>query len=512
MAPQHVSPESILPRSDSKNPATTCKGITSNGRPCRRALASSKSSPIAPLHTPGGVLAVYQDDHGHVDAAAFYCWQHKDQAQDLVNRIPPPGLKQAKIVPLQERNSIDSLAARLGIASMQEQPEPTHIRTDRHRHTKYDDQEKQRPARSLSSDMFDHYQQRSPRASSPELVPTPLKRSKRPGFWAALCCMSSSADDDDYLEVVRHKDRVQAPARRPETAQTSGPPAVPTHARHPTRSGNPLPRPAPTKTALPSRKPLSDLPIQPPNPRLPSTPNLLSYIPPHLSPITTSLLLAELSKPISPCDTPGYIYIFWLTSTTTTPSPTTAASLLTPPTPKNRRISDVLSAYSHTPDDDDDNDAATNKNSTIKLKIGRANNVHRRMNEWTRQCGHALSLVRWYPHVPSSTHTSPAASLGRYPDLSHHPPPPASSSSRPATVADRRVSDQSSVRKVLHAHRVERLIHLELAEKRVKRDCRACGREHREWFEIEATQEGIRAVDEVVRRWVGWAEARAGEI
>ena len=59
-----------------------------------------------------------------------------------------------------------------------------------------------------------------------------------------------------------------------------------------------------------------------------------------------------------------------------------------------------------------------------------------------------------------------------------------------------------------HAHRVERLIHLELADKRVTHNCEACGKEHREWFEVEASREGVRGVDEVVRRWVAWAEER----
>jgi hypothetical protein len=62
------------------------------------------------------------------------------------------------------------------------------------------------------------------------------------------------------------------------------------------------------------------------------------------------------------------------------------------------------------------------------------------------------------------------------------------------------------VRKVPYVKRVERLIHLELAEKRVMRDCAACGREHREWFEVEASEKGVRNVDEVVRRWVAWGE------
>lgn len=513
MASQYVTPESILPRSDSKNPASTCKGITSTGRSCRRALASPKSSPINPRQTSRGVLAVYQDDHGHLDAAAFYCWQHKDQAQTLVNQTPPAGRKQAKIVSLQERNSIDSLVARLGITSVQEQSELNCSRTNRYSQTKYNARERRHsPVRPSAPNTYDQYQQKPPRASSPD--PTSHRKPKRPGFWASLCCMSS-ADDNDYLEVVRHKNRVQRPARRPETVQTtfqSGPPVVPAYNKTSTGQADPISRPVPAKNAVPTRRPLSSLPVQQLNPRHPSTPNLLSYIPPHLSPQATSTLLVELSKPISPYDTPGYIYIFWLTSTATTPSPTTAASLLNPPTP-TRRISDVLSEYSYTPDDDDN----TTHTPTIKLKIGRANNVHRRMNEWTRQCGHALSLVRWYPYVPSSAHASPATSPVRYPDLSRPAtssyqqlPNPGSSSIRPAT-AGRRVSDQSGVRMVPHAHRVERLIHLELAERRVKRDCVACGREHREWFEIEATQAGVKAVDEVVRRWVGWAESLASE-
>jgi len=32
------------------------------------------------------------------------------------------------------------------------------------------------------------------------------------------------------------------------------------------------------------------------------------------------------------------------------------------------------------------------------------------------------------------------------------------------------------------------------------------GKEHREWFDVEASGEGVRVVDGVVRRWVGWAE------
>jgi len=108
------------------------------------------------------------------------------------------------------------------------------------------------------------------------------------------------------------------------------------------------------------------------------------------------------------------------------------------------------------------------------------------MTEWTRQCGYDLNLVRWYPYVSSSPASSPVRSQASLPTT----------------------AEAVGVRKVPHAHRVERLVHLELAERRVKQLCGACGKEHREWFEVEASEEGVRGVDEVVRRWVRWAEER----
>src|SRR6266536_6647042 len=97
------TPESLLPRSDSKNPATTCKGLTSSGRPCRRALASSPSASPTPAR---GVLAVLTEkdiDGGR--AAAFFCWQHKDQADNLASA----NHNGTEVVPLKERTSIDTL-------------------------------------------------------------------------------------------------------------------------------------------------------------------------------------------------------------------------------------------------------------------------------------------------------------------------------------------------------------------------------------------------------------------
>ena len=62
-----------------------------------------------------------------------------------------------------------------------------------------------------------------------------------------------------------------------------------------------------------------------------------------------------------------------------------------------------------------------------------------------------------------------------------------------------------------HAMRVERMIHLELGAQRVIKQCEACGKSHKEWFEVEASREGIKKVDDVVKRWVEWAEGTRAE-
>lgn len=208
---------------------------------------------------------------------------------------------------------------------------------------------------------------------------------------------------------------------------------------------------------------------RPPIQRDPSsrTGEFLSLIPKSASPQTTSLLLSELAKPVSDSDDKGYIYMFWLTPETSSPPLDTASSLLSPRQEGQRRTSDVLNTFS-----------IPNK-KTILLKIGRAQNVQRRLNQWTRQCGYNLSLIRYYPYHPTLSSTS--------------------------------VNIPRTPRKVPNAHKVERLIHIELNGKRAQGSgkCGVCGREHREWFEVEASRAGVKAVDEVVRRWVDWGE-RAG--
>ncbi|KAJ4353898.1 uncharacterized protein N0V89_005628 [Didymosphaeria variabile] len=511
------TPESLIPRSDSRNPATTCKGITKSGRPCRRAIDAKDSS------RNNGVLAVASvisdDDDEETGAAAFFCWQHKDQAEHLVAAdATGPGAQDTQLYPLQERNSIDTLVARLVVLDLvesapaperrrrQSRPEGPASRPPRRINRPPTWEQVQGPLMSVPSDVMAERRRRA--GQRLEARPQPKKQ----GFWASLCC---GAADEDYVEVVRHKRRTQEqPVALPmtEAPRPQGPPR--TYQGRPSNTSIPSSAPRPATDNVPERKPLGDKPARPINKtsRPSETSKLLSYIPKSVSPQTTSTLLTELSKPISDHDEEGYIYIFWLTPETMGPAPSsTASSLLAPPTrpEQGRRTSDVLRQYSvrrpqrprpdavrQRPGETSAND--TEEKNTILLKIGRANNVTRRMHEWTRQCGYSLSLVRYYPYVPSTPSPSPQAS----PAGSRRP---SYINQRPSDPS-RRVSE--GVRKVPHAHRVERLIHIELASQRVMKKCDACGKDHREWFEVEATKEGVKGVDEVVKRWVEWAEKK----
>ncbi|KAF9734151.1 hypothetical protein PMIN06_012238 [Paraphaeosphaeria minitans] len=505
------TPEASIPRSDSRNPATTCKGITKSGRPCRRAIDAKDSS------RNNGVLAVASvisdDDEEGTGAAAFFCWQHKDQAEHLMAaNATGSGAQDTHLYPLQERNSIDTLVARLGVLDMEE-PEPAP--QQRRRQSRQEDFTSRPPRRMNRPPTWDQVQ--GPLISVPSDImaesrrragqrPEARPQRKKQSFWASLCC--GSADDDDCVEVMRHQRRTQE--QQPDTSASTQMAEAPrphgTHQGRPSNASIPASASRPSTPNVPARIPLGNESARPLNKTShPSeTSTLLSYMPKSTSPQTTSALLTELSKPVSEHDEEGYIYIFWLTPESAGPAPSsTASSLLPPPVrpEQGRRTSDVLRQYSvrrpqrprpdtarQRPGEAPASDSAE-ENNTILLKIGRANNVTRRMHEWTRQCGYSLSLVRYYPYVPSTPTPSPQGSPAH--------------SRRPSDSA-RRVSE--GVRKVPHAHRVERLIHIELASQRVMKKCDACGKDHREWFEVEATKEGVKGVDEVVKRWVEWAE------
>lgn len=67
-------------------------------------------------------------------------------------------------------------------------------------------------------------------------------------------------------------------------------------------------------------------------------------------------------------------------------------------------------------------------------------------------------------------------------------------------------------KKVPNSHRIERLIHLELRDDKSDNpeiECKACGKTHKEWFWVDASREGLRGVDEVVKKWIEYGERSA---
>ncbi|TVY13701.1 hypothetical protein LARI1_G009619 [Lachnellula arida] len=390
------TPESLLPRSDSKNPAFTCGGLTSNGRPCRRALSRTpQSSPSPSPRAP---------------SAEAFCWQHRDQASIHIPSPQRPG-------PIRERSSIDTLVDRLNLLEVQEKKEPRRTSQPGAEKNPKTRPEKRRP---------DDRRKQQPKQSS----------------LALFCCFATPTEN------------TKAP--RPHKSN-GGPP--------------------PKRSTIPANVQHKQRLHRPPIARDPSsrTGEFMSLIPPSTPPHTAGLLLAELAKPFSELDDEGFIYMFWLTpeGLPAEPPSRAASTLLAPPSrpvPGHRRTSDVLNTFASTVPN------SSNK-KTMLLKIGRAQNVQRRLNQWTRQCGYNVSLIRYYPYHPSPSGTSV-----------NKPP--------------------RTPRKVPNVNRVERLIHIELAGKRAQGGgkCGACGKEHREWFEVDASRNGVAAVDEVIRRWADWVE------
>lgn len=306
-----------------------------------------------------------------------------------------------------------------------------------------------------------------PPPSQAQAQPAPRPRPQKQPM-SIFCCMGIPEFDYTAPRPPRNTQRPQASSSKPPRQQKQTPSRPPLEGTH-----------------------LNPITFDEEVPITSQTQTLLSLIPNDASPQTTSALLAELSKPVSSADEEGYIYIFWLTPEAMQKSPAeeTAKGLLEVPgrSDRGRRTSEVLRSYSTATESTRGIDGSGK--DKILLKIGRANNVQRRLNEWKRQCGYNISLIRYYPYVPSSPLPSPAVSPG---------------------IASRRQSLSPGLpaqpRKVPYANKVERLIHLELGGMKTDTGkCDACGREHREWFEVKASREAVKSVDEVVRRWVNWS-------
>lgn len=331
-----------------------------------------------------------------------------------------PGPRATATPILEGRTSLDTLADRLGLVDLE------------------DKRKKPRPKR----------EKRERTESRP--------RPSRPKQKSLSCCLCFS------IPIEQPQPRPARPQPRPVQPTTAPMPSKGSSKYRPTPVSSQIASPAKS-----SRKSTAS-----------HTAQIKDFIPDSLDAPTASALMAELARPHLESEEPGFIYMFWLTPTSDTlsaPPPVDAArSLLSPPSPSNRprsrRPSAVVSSFAAA-------DPSTTSSSTMLLKIGRASNVQRRLNQWQRQCGHEVEMLRYYPYLAGSQESSGA--------VPHMTP---------------------------HVKRVERLVHIELSGMGLRKDngkCEACGREHREWFEVEATREGVKAVDRVIRRWVEWDETRA---
>lgn len=340
-----------------------------------------------------------------------------------------PGPRATATPILEGRSSLDTLADRLGLVDLQEKPK--------------------RKTGNGRVDGGDGGR----KSSKPKPKPKPAS--------TLSCCFCFSVP----LEEVQ-KPRPARPQPRPvqhtsasvpvpPRKSTSRPPVSAASSQRPPVSA----QSSPGKASYRSRKSTAS-----------QTARAKDYIPDSLDPATASAVMAELARPYVDSEEAGYIYMFWLTPASDPAPPVDAArSLLAPPSPapRSRRASDVVSTFAKS--------SGGTSSKTMVLKIGRAANVQRRMNQWQRQCGYDIEMLRYYPYLPGASESS-----GVVPHMTPH------------------------------AHRVERLIHIELAGMGLRANlgtCDACGRDHREWFEVDATREGIRRVDDVVRRWIDWDEA-----
>ena len=447
------TPESLIDRSDSKNPNTTCRGLTSSGRPCRRPLTAAQtlSNSLSPRRHQA--VPDPRDER-------LYCWQHKEQASYSAHSSPGPRASATPILEVNERTSLDTLADRLGLIALQE---------------KEGKRRKPKDGRSNSEKT----------GSRPAGQARPKHQSKPKQTGSLTFCFCFSMPINEVTPVARPS----RPEPRPIQKADSSIPLPGSVSRKPRHSQvDNLSSPArlnastasPGKSSYRSRKSTAS-----------HTAQLKDLIPDTLDAPTASALMTELARPYVETEEPGFIYMFWLTpSSITTPPPVDAArALLTNPTAlspggsqarTSRRASDAVSAFAGA--------TSTGPRKTMLLKIGRAANVQRRMNQWQRQCGQNIEMLRYYPYHPTASASAGGGERSG-------------------------VSSSSSVlpRMTPHCKRVERLVHLELAGLgyAATRDvCTACGREHREWFEVEATRLEIGRVDAVIRRWVDWDEGQ----
>ncbi|KAG0635699.1 hypothetical protein HOY80DRAFT_1056372 [Tuber brumale] len=508
------TPESLsalLSHADSRDPSTTCCGVSNNGKSCRRKLTPSKSGQPA-----SGVIAVFSGQK------VFYCEQHKEQSQDVVLRHTASFARRRELL---GRGSMDTIIEQVEFLVAGGKPREATTTTTVASRTKRvgpGDDPFISPPKSAGLPKPPTSHQREERWQQQQQQKTQKKQS----FWSKLCCCISEEPKEDLSPRLKVEEDLYPRLKMEEVELRTAAAGIvendstkkrgKTHRRgksethvdfESTPPTPPLPMMYPDLSALidqgqrdtsataTSRRVAAGRGVTPDTPNYPSindfggrrnkgTGNRL--IPPTLTEKTAQRLEQELAKPFSDQDEPGYIYIFWLSDSPISPQPTPAS---TPNgTPKKsgghsrqRSAEDALRKVVK--------DAESAKQGQrILLKIGRANNVQRRLHEWSTQCGYNLSLIRFYPHISASS--------------------PGSTTPKATTEA----LNKQVGKKVPNSHRIERLIHLELGdnpENRPEIKCDVCKRTHKEWFSVPATRAGLEGVDEVVKKWIEYGEKSA---
>ncbi|KAJ6263993.1 hypothetical protein Dda_0132 [Drechslerella dactyloides] len=605
----------LIGRADSRNPATTCRGISiSTGKPCRRSIAAK-----APKGYKAPPVKEGEEEEGSNPAEEFFCFQHKDQAKDTVvlHRSESQRLRR-----LQGRTSLDTLVEVMlgpdaedggsagGAAIGPDQAEviirretllnndevmvvrqntvvkkdakivKDAVRRGGGKKAVWDalhgQQQQQQPLSYENTSQVPlsafpvppsasarpsgaaqahgmGYANGTARPPNNQFMPPPprppaatvSRPKKRPSVLAQIfCCIE--AEEEDYTTPPRPQQPQMQNARpRPPMQQSTAPypsnfkqynQAPPSAQRPPLDTSSAMKHQSQVQPVYPHNihehsgwdRPLqsgaepdlssesdSDYENDTETVVVPDVQLISPTLPSHLSAKTRALITTEMNKPISQKDMPGYIYIFLLKDDISAPPP--ASTTLAPTTATKRRNNsytktDPASAalFRAVEDDDDDDDDAgrpvspggacsVKPEKRVLLKIGRAQNVQRRLHQWSQQCGYNLQLLRFYPHVPIVDPASPMTSN------------PGAAGGRKDSAAE---ISSTPGQKVAFAHRVERLIHLELRDEYYNKPhvCGKCQRVHKEWFAVPGNREGVRRVDEVIKRWCKWADGVEGAV
>jgi hypothetical protein len=161
---------------------------------------------------------------------------------------------------------------------------------------------------------------------------------------------------------------------------------------------------------------------------------MIVWIGNHIQPKHKTLIKQEIKRPLSDRDQPGYIYAYHLED--------------------GPRVSQMDYAY---------------------FKIGRTKDPHRRMYQVTHACNFIPKIIELFPSFPKTIDDTP----------------PLMSTNLETRIEEKEKTtteiNTDELPKCPISHRVERLIHLELASlyKQAGFKCDECGATHREWIRVD---------------------------